>query len=92
MNIKNLVLKATGNDSKGFLSSQFILLTAIAFLYFFNFHSMLLLPLRIQELGGEAVDIGMIMGISGFSTLFSTPIAGILADKYGKRINIFKYL
>ena len=88
MNIRNLVLKATGNDSEGFLSSQFILITAIAFLYFFNFHSMLLLPLRIQDLGGEAVDIGMIMGVSGFSTLFSTPIAGILADKYGKRINI----
>jgi MFS family permease len=67
------------------LNREFILVTLSAFIFFFNFHSFLLLPLRIKELGGTESDIGFIMGAAGFSTIFTTPAVGILIDRLGRR-------
>ncbi len=72
-----------GNGS--ILNREFILVTLSGFIFFFNFHSFLLLPLRIQELGGSESDIGFIMGVAGFSTIFTTPAVGILVDRWGRK-------
>ncbi len=68
------------------LNRSFILLTFLGCLYFFNFHSFLLLPIRISELGGSEKIVGFVMGISGLSTLFLTPYAGKITDRYGKKL------
>ncbi len=67
------------------LNREFILVTLSAFVFFFNFHSFLLLPLRIKELGGSESDIGFIMGAAGFSTIFTTPAVGMLVDRWGRK-------
>ncbi|MER3446864.1 MAG: hypothetical protein C4291_08475 [Candidatus Dadabacteria bacterium] len=67
------------------LNREFILVTLSGFIFFFNFHSFLLLPLRIKELGGSESDIGFIMGAAGFSTIFTTPAVGILIDRLGRK-------
>ncbi|WP_462137366.1 MFS transporter [Candidatus Mycalebacterium sp.] len=71
-----------------FLTSDFVVPTFAAALFFFVFHSFLLLPLRVEELGGNPSDIGFIMGVSGVTMLLFTPLSGILADKYGKKLFI----
>lgn len=68
------------------LNKNFILLTISSFLFFFNMHAFLLLPVWIKELGGTDSDIGFIMGATSLSTIFSTPLVGFLVDKYDKRI------
>ncbi len=67
------------------LTLRFAVLILSAFLYFFTFHSYLLLPLRIKELGGGASQIGLIMGAAAMSTLLATPAAGMLVDRWGKK-------
>ncbi len=71
-----------------FLTFDFVVPTLAGALFFFVFHSFLLLPLRIEELGGNPSDTGFIMGISGVSMLFFTPLSGFLADRYGRKIFI----
>jgi len=71
-----------------FFSFDFLVPTVAGALFFFVFHSFLLLPLRIEELGGNPSDIGFIMGISGVSMLFFTPLSGALADRYGRSMFI----
>ena len=68
------------------LNRSFILVTFLGCLYFFNFHSFLLLPIRIFELGGTEKIVGFVMGIAGLSTLFLTPYAGKITDRYGKKL------
>ena len=71
-----------------FLTADFVVPTSVAALFFFVFHSFLLLPLRIEELGGGPSETGFIMGISGVSMLFFTPLSGVLADRFGRKIFI----
>ena len=68
------------------LNRSFVLVTFLGCLYFFNFHSFLLLPLRIFDLGGTEKIVGFVMGIAGLSTLFLTPYAGQVTDRYGKKL------
>ncbi len=68
------------------LNRSFVLITFLGCLYFFNFHSFLLLPIRISELGGTEKIVGFVMGIAGLSTLFLTPYAGHITDRYGKKL------
>jgi len=72
-------------ENKSLLNREFILITLSSFIFFFNFHSFLLLPIRIQELGGSTSTIGFIMGATGLSTIFTTPAVGILVDRWGKK-------
>lgn len=75
-------------ENKPILNREFILITTLGFFYFFNFHSFLLLPLYLSNLGASEKDIGFIMGVSGVSTLILTPSVGYLADRFGKKIFI----
>lgn len=72
-------------EKKALLNREFILVTISGFIFFFNFHSFLLLPLYIKELGGGESDIGFIMGATGLSTIFTTPAVGVLVDRWGKK-------
>lgn len=68
------------------LSFKFILVTFIGFIFFFNFHSLLLLPLHIKKIGGTDSSIGFLMGTAGLSTLFATPLVGHFGDRIGKKV------
>ena len=68
-----------------FLNRDFILIIIASFFFFFNFHSFILLPIRIQDLGGGASVIGFIMGITWVSTILSTPVVGLVVDRWGKK-------
>ncbi|QMU56329.1 MAG: MFS transporter [Candidatus Mycalebacterium zealandia] len=68
-----------------FLTSDFVVPTFAGALFFFVFHSFLLLPLRVEDLGGSPSDIGFIMGVSGVTMLLFTPLSGVLADEYGRK-------
>jgi MFS family permease len=81
----NDVIGFNTEENKILLNREFILVTLSGFIFFFNFHSFLLLPIRIQELGGSASTIGFIMGTTGFSTIFTTPAVGVLVDRFGKK-------
>ena len=76
------------NNSNSLINREFILITFLGFIFFFIFHSFLLLPIRLVEVGADEKTIGFIMGIAGISTLFLTPQVGLLADKYGRKIFI----
>jgi MFS family permease len=79
-------LNGTGADeNRSIINRQFVLITLSGFIFFFNFHSFLLLPLRIKELGGTESDIGFIMGAASLSTIVTTPAVGILVDRWGKK-------
>lgn len=64
---------------------NFILVTLSSFVFFFNFHSFILLPVRIEELGGSESTIGFIMGMAAMATILTTPAVGILIDRLGKK-------
>ncbi|MBI2487822.1 MAG: MFS transporter [Deltaproteobacteria bacterium] len=72
-------------QQKSLLNREFILVTLSGFIFFFNFHAFLLLPIRIKELGGSESDIGFIMGATGLSTIFTTPAVGMLVDRWGRK-------
>ncbi len=67
------------------LNRDFVLITLTSFIFFFNYHSFILLPLRIEELGGRESTIGFIMGSASMATILTTPSVGILIDKWGKK-------
>lgn len=77
---------SSAGDSRSLITPGFVLVILTSFLFFFNFHSFILLPLRIKELRGTESDIGFIMGAAWLTTLITTPLVGILVDRYGKKL------
>ena len=75
----------TWRSDRPLLNRDFILITLTSFIFFFNYHSFILLPLRIEELGGSESTIGFIMGAASMATILTTPSVGILIDKWGKK-------
>jgi MFS family permease len=67
------------------LNRDFVLITLTSFIFFFTYHSFILLPLRIEELGGSESTIGFIMGAASMATILTTPSVGILIDRWGKK-------
>ncbi len=61
------------------------LITLASFFFFYAYHSYLILPIQIIELGGGEHDVGLIMSVAGASTIFFTPISGMLGDSYNKK-------
>ena len=78
-------MKGAKENPLPLLNGNFLLVTLLGCVYFFVFHSFLLLPLRISELGGTEKTVGFVMGVAGLSTLVLTPWAGRLTDRYGKK-------
>lgn len=75
-----------GEKSKSLLNRDFILITLSGFIFFFNFHSFILLSVYIKELGGTESDVGFIMGAASLSTIFTTPAVGILVDRWQRKL------
>ncbi len=76
----------TQKNLPSLLNRSFVLVTFLGWLYFFIFHSFLLLPIRISDLGGTEKIVGFVMGIAGLSTLVLTPYAGSITDRYGRKL------
>ena len=70
---------------KPLINRDFVLITLSSFFFFFNFHSFVLLPVRIEELGGSESAIGFIMGAAAMATILTTPAVGIVIDRWGKK-------
>jgi MFS family permease len=70
---------------KPLFNRDFILITLSSFVFFFNFHSFIILPVRIEELGGTDAQIGFIMGMAAMATIITTPAVGITIDRFGKK-------
>ncbi len=81
----NTQVNNSDNLSRPLFNRDFILITLSSFLFFFNFHSFILLPVRIEELGGSESTIGFIMGMAAMATIISTPAVGITIDRFGKK-------
>jgi MFS family permease len=73
------------NKSKPLFNRDFLLITLSSFLFFFNFHSFIILPIRIEDLGGTEAQIGFIMGMAAMATIITTPSVGIAIDRFGKK-------
>ena len=64
---------------------NFSLVTLGNFFFFCNFSSFFLLPLYIQDLGGDSANIGFIMGSFGITSLGFIPLVSYLIDRFGRR-------
>jgi MFS family permease len=73
------------NLERPLFNRDFVLITLSSFVFFFNFHSFILLPVRIEELGGSESTIGFIMGMAAMATILTTPAVGIAVDRFGKK-------
>ncbi len=73
------------NKERPLFNRDFILITLSSFVFFFNFHSFIILPIRIEDLGGSESSIGFIMGMAAMATIISTPAVGIAIDRFGKK-------
>ena len=73
------------NKERPLFNKDFILITLSSFVFFFNFHSFIILPIRIEDLGGSESTIGFIMGMAAMATIISTPAVGIAIDRFGKK-------
>lgn len=65
---------------------DFSLITLGNFFFQCGFTSFFLLPLFIQNLGGDAASIGYVMGIFGVSSVGMALFSGFLIDRYGQKI------
>jgi len=65
---------------------SFYLVMASTFLFFFSMNLLITpLPLYIKEVGGGPSQIGLVMGMSALTALFSRPLVGRLVDTWGRK-------
>ena len=65
---------------------DFSLITLGNFFFQCGFTSFFLLPLFIQNLGGDAASIGYVMGVFGVASVGMALFSGLLIDRYGQKI------
>lgn len=67
-------------------SKPFILLTIGMLFLYTGFYSLIpVMPLYIRQLGGNELDVGIIIGIYTLSAVICRPFVGTIVDKYGRR-------
>ncbi|MEM7008202.1 MAG: MFS transporter, partial [Thermodesulfobacteriota bacterium] len=81
----NTSVNNADNMQRPLFNRDFILITLSSFVFFFNFHSFILLPIRIEDLGGSESRIGFIMGMAAMATILTTPAVGMAIDRFGKK-------
>lgn len=69
-------------------SGQFLLIAATNFCLFLVMSTWSFLPVVIVELGGNKVDVGLVMGSIGVTSLGSLPFVAPLMDRYGRKLFI----
>jgi MFS family permease len=70
------------------LNAQFLLIAATNLCLFLVVATWSFLPVFIVELGGNNVDVGLVMGSIGVTSLGSLPLIAPLIDRYGRRVFI----
>jgi MFS family permease len=70
------------------LNAQFLLIAATNLCLFLVVATWSFLPVFIVELGGNNVDVGLVMGSIGLTSLGSLPLVAPLIDRYGRRVFI----
>ncbi len=65
--------------------SLFLRTTLTNFFFFAGLNCFVLLPLRIQELGGTEVEIGVVMGLYSAAGIVCQPFVGTWVDAFGRR-------
>ncbi len=68
--------------------SRFLLIAATNFCLFLIVSSLSFLPVVIVEMGGNNVDVGLVMGSIGVTSLGSLPFLAPLIDRYGRKMFI----
>jgi MFS family permease len=67
------------------LNTQFLLLAATNLCLFLVVSTWSFLPVVIVDLGGNTVDVGLVMGSIGVTSLLSLPLIAPLMDSYGRK-------
>lgn len=67
------------------LTKRFLLVTATNFCLFLVTAAWSFLPLFIVERGGDSMDVGIVMGSLGITSLGSLPFLAPLIDRHGRR-------
>jgi MFS family permease len=67
---------------------QFLLIAATNLCLFLVVATWSFLPVVIVELGGDKVDVGLVMGSLGVTSLGCLPLVAPLIDRYGRKIFI----
>jgi predicted MFS family arabinose efflux permease len=67
------------------LSRRFLAATSTNFCLFLIVTTWSFLPLFIVKLGGDEVDVGIVMGAMGITSLGSLPVLAPLIDRYGRK-------
>jgi MFS family permease len=65
--------------------SRFVRATVTNFFFFLGMNGFVLLPLYIQQLGGGAVEIGIVMGLYSAVGIVCQPLIGPWVDVIGRR-------
>jgi MFS family permease len=65
---------------------QFLLVAATNLCLFLVVATWSFLPVVIVELGGDKVDVGLVMGSIGLTSLGSLPLVAPLIDRYGRKL------
>lgn len=68
--------------------SRFLLVAATNFCLFLIVSGLSFLPVVIVELGGSKVDVGLVMGSLGLTSLGSLPFLAPLIDRWGRKMFI----
>lgn len=71
--------------SEALLTGRFIMVTATNFCLFLVTAAWSFLPLFIVERGGDSMDVGLVMGSLGITSLGSLPLLAPLIDRHGRR-------
>ncbi len=72
---------ATGNSR----ARRLAFATAANFAFFVGVTAFFTLPVRLEALSASRAEIGRVMGVFGFSSLFAIPATGALVDRFGRR-------
>ncbi len=70
------------------IDSRFLLIAATNFFLFLIVSSLSFLPVVIVELGGNSMDVGLVMGSIGVTSLGCLPFLAPLIDRYGRKMFI----
>jgi len=63
----------------------FIRATITNFFFFFGLNCFILLPLYIEDAGGTAIEVGLVMGLYNAMGILCQPLVGPLVDAVGRR-------
>jgi MFS family permease len=76
---------STGPEAEAIYSAGFFIASLSNFFFFASANAFSLLPLYIKALGGTESQIGAIMGTYSLTAILAQPLAGALADRFGRK-------